>query len=236
MKKQTMALTTAGMLALGMSAGASANVIDADAMSNYFGESFADLGFATVSINPEGPTFAYKEERDGIDGFGTDTNPKGEISGGETIRINFNESSVIGSLSLAFLWPEGVANDDINESANLRWGSNSEDDISPLGAEGNLATLTALGGSDYEWTGENGTVTQISGSTSLGSQASAWQISNPFGNEAIDWLEFEAPDDMAGSDGSDFAISSVAVPNPAALGLLGLGLLGVAAARRFGTK
>ena len=227
MTRKMLAIASAGLLAGGLSLGASASVISWQTLGQPEGLSTATIAdFATVSVVDPGVVFAEKSRTDQsgsfFQGIGTNTAPSGELSAGQSILIEFVNPVVLSSFSVAFLFPENAANDNVNETAMVSYET--------AGGASDTGTLTALSALLAEWSFDGSTVDAINLSPGDGtSNAAAWSVLNPFGLIEITSLTFMAESIIGGGTiDSDFAIVDVrTVPEPGILALLALGLLGL---------
>jgi hypothetical protein len=187
-----------------------------------------------AKVGNDAAKFSYKAGQGGYQGVGVSPlrgseRTPGEIDIGETITGSFSAGIKITSFSLGLLF-DGPEYNDVNEVAKIKafydgsWHS---------------FTLTATGTNMALWSGNKGTVTNLSAaSNGLGG---AWTVSNPFGNKLVSKLVFtavegNAPRSCRGcTNQSDYTLISIsAVPEPETYALLlaGLAIVGVAARRR----
>jgi hypothetical protein len=141
----------------------------------------------------------------------------------EWIRVTFNAPQYISSIQLAFLYPTtGGYGDTVNEQARM---------ITNLGFD----TLQATGLAAAIWSGSG---SYLNLEAALNPAGGVWEITNPYTGTPVNYIEFRA-DNLPGGSGSadsDYSVVSIAgraVPEPLTMILLGLGLVGLAGARRF---
>lgn len=145
----------------------------------------------------------------------------GEIDGKgpEYIKFTFTTPQYVESLLLAFLYPSGQFGDAVNEAARL-----------VVGAPGGGSTtywLTATGFTSCTWTGTGSCSNVVAAKAPAGA---LWRLDNPFAGP-ISWLTLTVASSGSSSK-SDYSFVSMAVPEPGALAILGIGLLGGGIARR----
>ena len=151
------------------------------------------------------------------------------VDGGENIFIEFGSGTGLSSLTLGAIF-NGPEHGDVDEIAQI---------VATL-ADGSTLTGTLFmqgdgAANDGIWVlegADSDVAAQCSGMT--GSGPGLCSISDPFGSATIVDLRFTALDDRNGGFGnnSDYTLVSMTVPEPATLGLLGLGLFGLGAAIR----
>jgi len=234
MMKRIFAGASMALLVGGMSVSASAGVISWQSLGAPTGQTSASIdGFATVSVDNQSSTLAAKSRTDEagnfFEGFGTATNPTGEISAGQSILVEFTNPVVVNRFTLAFLFPlangdDSFAGDAVNETAIVSFGS----------GEDQSGTLTATSASEALWAfGGNTTAANNLSSADSSENAAAWEVLNPFGDIMVNSLRFEAETRKDGGQvDSDFSIvdittPNVAVPEPGMLALMALGLFGL---------
>jgi hypothetical protein len=153
----------------------------------------------------------------------------GEIDSGvigagtnEWIRVTFNAPQYISSIQLAFLYPTtGGYGDTVNEQARF---------LTNFGFD----TLQATGSAAAIWSGSG---SYLNLEAALNPAGGVWDIINPYVGTPVNYIEFRADRLASGGSGdSDYSVVSIsgyAVPEPLTMLLLGLGLVGLAGARRF---
>lgn len=183
---------------------------------------------AVVSVSP-GAALATKTTNIGTIAVGTAAGSvNGEIdspfigAANEWIRVTFAAPQYISSIQLAFLYPTtGGYSDTVNERARI---------ITNLGFD----TLQATGFTTALWSGSG---SYLNLEAALSPAGGVWDITNPYTGTPISYLEFRADRLLfGGSADSDYSVVSIAgraVPEPLTMILLGLGLVGLAGARRF---
>jgi hypothetical protein len=183
---------------------------------------------AVVSVSP-GAALATKTTNIGTIAVGTaGGSVNGEIdspfigAANEWIRVTFAAPQYISSIQLAFLYPTtGGYGDTVNERARF---------ITNLGFD----TLQATGFTTALWSGSG---SYLNLEAALNPAGGVWEITNPYTGTPVNYIEFRADRLLfGGSQDSDYSVVSIAgraVPEPLTMILLGLGLVGVAGARRF---
>jgi hypothetical protein len=213
------------VLCLGAGFAAAATINASDLTT---GSTTVNIGWATATADPrafQGKTLA------GYYGVGIkDGYVDGEIDlAGESIRIDFKSPTIISQITLGFLFQAGNYGDVVSEVASVQYSD------TPNWAADYLSAQTAT---QANWSGP-GTVTNLS--PGVQPDAGVWRINNPFGNQAVSFLEFtpvqvggpKAPTDNRNSDFAFMSLSgTTATPEPSTWSMLGLSLTGLAAAIR----
>ena len=140
-----------------------------------------------------------------------------EIGVDEKLTIGLSQAMTVFSITIGLLYDGPEFGDDGEIAAFLKNDA------------GTAFKLTATGATTASWTGFAGaTVTNLS-PASGGGNGGVWRISNPFGNDALSSLGvYPLASNPSGND-SDFGLVAFEIPDSGAtLGLLGLGLIGVA--------
>lgn len=214
--------------------------IDADADGNI---TIAGVTFQAFGVGNVASTFTTSG-RAGFSGLGIAGLTAGEIDVGETARVSWTDDVPVTDFSVALLYNGPEFND---------WAEIAKVTAYRGGVQVAYATLSVdgTGGPGNEtnaaWSFAGGVVTNLSAATQAISLVSpllgggAWRVTNPFGNMAIDRLDFTAkasiicPPGQTCTNQSDYVLSSVGVvpePQTYALLLAGLGAIGFMAKRR----
>jgi hypothetical protein len=151
---------------------------------------------------------------------------------GEKLTLHFGSTgAIINQITIALLHNVGVSGNTFNDAAHIQSNAGTSCGV------GSPSGLPCILSSSTSWRGATTKVTELSAPTS--GNGGIFRITNPFNvNELINSIDFMAWSITGvGATDSDFALVSVtytttAIPEPGSFALVGLGILGLAAAGR----
>lgn len=207
-----------------------------NALDGWFAQAYESYDMSGQSVNG---TFGWKTVGDVTAAGVTGGAPGNEIDSDEAIFVGFNSAQIVSEISLAFLYPDGEFGDKGNEIAVIvPYLANQNGDIQMLAPVYLQFTLEATGFTSAVWSGSGlygSTVVNLAEAQDNPQSGALWQINNPFGNMQIDGLLFLTQDPYTGASDGDYSLYSIStsqVPVPAAVWLLGSGLVGLVGLRR----
>ena len=207
-----------------------------NALDGWFAQAYESYDMSGQSVNG---TFGWKTVGNITAAGVTGGAPGNEIDADEAIYIGFDNAQTLSEITLAFLYPDGEFGDKGNEIAVIvPFLANPDGGIDLLQAVYLQFTLEATGFTTAVWsgTGQYGsTVVNLAEAQDNPQSGGLWQINNPFGDLQIDGLLFLTQDPYTGASDGDYSLYSVStsqVPVPAAIWLLGSGLVGLVGLRR----
>jgi hypothetical protein len=147
---------------------------------------------------------------------------------GETLKLTFGTTgAIVTEITIGMIFLSSAGGDDFNEAVQFQTNGGTN-----CASGGTFCILSASG----VYRGSTLGVTNISPATA--GNGGTFRVSNPFGTELISSIDL-IPWSIgaAGPRNSDFGLVSVtytttAIPEPGTLGLVGVGLLGLAFAGR----
>lgn len=203
------------------------------------GSTYVDpaTGITFTALNGGG-TFSYATKF-GVSGVGITGGTQDEIDIGEILRATAPSggSFVLTGITLGVLYDGGEFGD-VQEIAQITGFSSA---FAGGSTAYRLQALYSTSGTTFSWNGL-GSVLNLQSAVlgTPGNEGAVWQITNPFGSASLTRFELTAVSGDCGvrscSNQSDFMLVNATVPTPGTVMLLGLGLVGLAAARKRATR